>query len=148
MVVLGQGEPEQEHYFKRAAKRYPKQVSANIKFDAGLAQRIYAGSDIFLVPSRFEPCGLTQMIAMRYGALPLVRDTGGLHDTVSDGETGFVFKNYQSSALLSKIKDALKIYRDNPQKWRSMQKRAMHKDFSWQKSAQEYLKIYQQLCGK
>lgn len=144
-AILGTGQPRYEKHFKELAKKYPDKFSAQIKFDAELAQQIYAGADVFLMPSRFEPCGLGQLIAMRYGAVPIVRATGGLADTV-DGKTGFRFKEFSPAALRRTIKKALNIYREQPEKWRELQKNGMKKDFSWNKPAKEYLKLYKKLC--
>jgi len=143
-VFLGTGAKEYENHLKSLSKKHPKQFSAQIKFDIKLAQEIYAGSDIFLMPSRYEPCGLGQMIAMRYGTVPVVRATGGLADTV-DKKTGFSFKNVSKSELFNSLKDALDVYYENPKKWKDMQKKCMQKDFSWDKSAKEYVKLYKKL---
>jgi len=143
-VFLGTGQPEYEKQLKKIAKKYPKKVSARIEFDIKLAQMIYAGSDIFLMPSRFEPCGLGQMIAMRYGSVPIVRTTGGLKDTV-DKKVGFSFKEFSSLALKKEFTKALKIYYDKPRKWLSLQKNCLKKDFSWNRSAREYLQLYKKL---
>ena len=140
-VILGTGQPEYEKYLKQLSKKYPDKFSAQIKFDIKLAQWIYAGSDAFLMPSRFEPCGLGQMIAMRYGAVPIVRATGGLADTVNS-RVGFSFKEFSVDSLRRAIKKALNIYYNQPKKWRQLQVDGMVKDFSWDKSAKEYLKIY------
>ncbi len=140
-VFLGTGYPEYEKNLKSLAREYPLKFKALIKFDIKLAQEIYAGADAFLMPSRFEPCGLGQMIAMRYGALPIVRATGGLADTV-DERTGFKFSKFSSRELYNTIKRAIGVYKNNPKRWQEMQRRAMQKDFSWQNSAQEYLKLY------
>lgn len=143
-VFLGTGQKEYEDYIKKLAKKYPKKFSAQIYFDAQLAQKIYAGSDLFLVPSRFEPCGLTQMIAMRYGSVPVVRQTGGLADTV-DTKVGFSFKKFDSNELYKTIKKALDIYYQDKARWKKLQKNGMSRDFSWNKSAKEYFKLYKQL---
>lgn len=144
-AILGTGQPQYEKHFKELAKKYPDKFSAQITFDAELAQQIYAGADIFLMPSRFEPCGLGQMIAMRYGAIPIVRATGGLADTVNN-KVGFCFKEFSRAALRRTVKKALNVYYNQPQKWRELQKNGMKKDFSWNKSAKEYLKLYKKLC--
>lgn len=144
MVVLGVGEKHYEQELSVLSQLYPKNISVNIKFDALLAQKIYAGSDIFLMPSRFEPCGLGQLISMAYGNLPLVRKTGGLADTVENGKTGFVFEKYSQHDFLSCLKKALEIYQDR-KKWQKLMRNAMKKDFSWQNSAQKYLNLYKKL---
>jgi starch synthase len=156
-VILGTGQKKYEKHLKTLAKKYPNKFSARIMFDTKLAQEIYAGADIFLMPSRFEPCGLGQMIAMRYGAVPLVRATGGLADTVRECRmsnvecrikkgTGFVFKNFSVDALYNKLRQALNIYYRKPKLWRRLQINGMEKDFSWDKSAKEYLKLYKLLA--
>lgn len=144
IVFLGVGADNYENKLLEFSRKYPDNISANIKFDAVLAQKIYAGADIFLMPSRFEPCGLGQLISQRYGTVPIVRQTGGLADTVKDKKTGFVFKEYSSEALLKCLEKALAFYK-NQEKWQKMQKKAMSKDFSWSKSAKEYLKLYKKL---
>ncbi len=143
-VFLGTGQKEIEKKLKDLAKKYPKKVSSQIIFDIKLAQQIYAASDIFLMPSRFEPCGLGQMIAMRYGTIPVVRATGGLDDTV-DNKTGFKFNDFTSRALGQSLSDALNVYYGEHNKWIKMQKNCMMKDFSWDKSAKEYINLYKKL---
>ncbi|MCF7820116.1 MAG: glycogen synthase [Candidatus Pacebacteria bacterium] len=143
LIVLGTGEEKYENHFKDLAEKFPEKVSAQIKFDLGLAQRIYAGSDFFLMPSRYEPCGLGQMIAMRYGSLPIVRYTGGLADTVNK-KVGFSFKTFSQKAFYLAVNRALKTYY-NKKKYQSMQARAMKVDFSWSRSAKKYLNIYRKL---
>lgn len=150
LVVLGTGEHKYEAMMHELAHRYPSKVSANIRFDDGLAHRIYASSDMFLMPSRFEPCGLGQLIALRYGALPIVRETGGLKDTVKPfneftGEgVGFGFANYNAHELLFTIKHALEVYEDKTT-WRNLVKNAMKTDNSWNASAKTYKKLYEEL---
>jgi starch synthase len=139
-VFLGTGQKEYENYLLELAEKYPKKVSVNIKFDLKLAQMIYAGADMLLIPSRFEPCGLTQLIAMRYGTVPIVRSTGGLDDTVNSS-TGFKFYGYKADELVTIIKKALKMY-ENKDIWRKYQINSAKQDFSWEKSAQEYIKLY------
>lgn len=143
-VILGTGNPALESRAKRLEEKFPDQVKVEIRYDGRLARKIYAGSDIFLMPSRYEPCGLSQMIAMRYGCLPIVRATGGLKDTVKDGETGFVCKGDKPKDLLKAIKATLEIY-ENKAYWQSLQRNAMAEDFSWKKSAKEYTKLYRSL---
>jgi len=144
LIVLAAGYPKYEKELIRAEKKFPDKLSINIKFDAQLAQQIYAGTDIFLMPSQFEPCGLGQMIAMSYGTVPIVRAAGGLKDTVQNFETGFVFKNYNSQELLNVIKKALKVFQ-NKKTWKHLQINGIKQDFSWDKSAKKYLEIYQKL---
>ncbi len=140
-VFLGTGQKIYEKELSRLAKKYPEKVSAKIMFDIGLAQRIYASSDMFLMPSRYEPCGLGQLIAMRYGTVPVVRATGGLADTV-DEKVGFSFKSMSEVALKRILKKAVDLYRDKPKQWEKLMQNGMTKDFSWNKSAKEYLKMY------
>lgn len=141
-IILGSGSDRIEKIFVKAEKKYPRQVSANLEFDAELAQFVYAGSDMILMPSKFEPMGLSQIIAMRFGTIPIVRKTGGLADTVVDGKTGFVFKHYNSTALLWVIRRALDVWYNHKEVWRAVQKRAMKKDFSWKYSAKKYVTLY------
>ncbi|SEM41111.1 starch synthase [Mesobacillus persicus] len=146
LIVLGTGEREFEYFFNQMATQYYDQCRVFIGFNEELAHRVYAGSDLFLMPSKFEPCGLSQLIALRYGSIPIVRETGGLNDTVKsyNGETsegnGFTFKNFNAHAMLSTIERALSYY-ENTKEWDSLVERVMRMDFSWAQSA----KIYQQL---
>ena len=143
-VILGTGDPRLEESARKLAKDLPERVRFVAKYDARLARQIYAGADIFLMPSRYEPCGLSQMIAMRYGCIPVVRAVGGLHDTVSDGETGFVFIKPYLRSFMATVKRSLKAYQDKDT-WRRMQKNGMSQDFSWTSSALKYFELYQQL---
>jgi len=143
-VFLGTGQKKYEEQLLKLAKKFLQQFSAQIKFDEKLAHLIYAGSDIFLMPSYFEPCGLGQMIAMRYGTAPLVRATGGLADTVND-KVGFSFKKYSAPILYKTLDKTLTIFYNQPQIWRQLQINGMKQNFSWDKSAKEYLKLYIQL---
>lgn len=145
-VFLGAGQKNFENHLLILAKKHPNKFKALIKFDAALAQQIYAGADIFLMPSRFEPCGLSQLIAMRYGTVPVVRTTGGLADTV-DKTVGFSFGPYKTEALYQALEQALYIYRRRAKEWRRLQLNGMKRDFSWNKSAKEYLKLYQKLAN-
>ncbi len=140
-IIIGSGTEKIEKVFIKAEKKYPESVEAE-EFDAYLAQTIYAGSDMLLMPSRFEPCGLSQIIAMRFGTIPIVRKTGGLADTVRDGYTGFVFKDYDKQAFLWAIRNAVDIYYNQKDYWRKMQVRVMKKDFSWKISAKKYIWLY------
>ncbi len=149
LAVLGTGEAEYERFFTDIARWYNGRVAVRIGYDNGLAHRIYAGSDLFLMPSRFEPCGISQLIAMRYGTLPVVRRTGGLNDTVKDvGDDGwgFCFDCYDSASMADALCRGI-AYSHNAAAWKSAQIKAMKQDFSWKKSAEEYEKIYKQLCG-
>ena len=141
-VILGSGSDKIEKIFIKAEKKYPKAIEAEMEFDANLAQTIYAGADMMLMPSRFEPCGLSQIIAMRFGTIPIVRKTGGLADTVRDGYTGFVFRNYDKNAFLWAIRRAVDLYYNDKDQWRKMQINAMEKDFSWKSSAKKYIWLY------
>jgi starch synthase len=152
LVVLGTGDTQYEDHFKWLDYRYGNKVSANIRFDNGLANKIYAASDMFLMPSLFEPCGLGQLIALRYGTIPIVRETGGLKDTVEAYNeytgygNGFSFKNYNSEELYNIIQYALWIY-GNKKHWKRLIKQAMNSDNSWEKSANIYLNMYRELTG-
>lgn len=147
-VLLGVGDPFLERTFLKMMKKHPDQVSVRIEFNEKLAHRIYAGSDIFLMPSRFEPCGLGQMISLRYGTIPVVRETGGLKDTVVDIEenlkkgNGFTFRNYTPEAFVEALKRAVSVYRNKPELWTEMILRGLRTDFSWANSAREYLNVY------
>lgn len=144
LVVLGTGNKKLVAAFQKLAAEYTNIVFVHT-FDERLARRIYAGSDIMLVPSKFEPCGLTQLIAMRYGTLPLVRKTGGLADTVTDGKTGFVFGPYTSTALILKMNEAISLYQKNPKQFGMMMKAVMKEDFSWSHQVKEYIALYKSL---
>ena len=141
-----------EESFKSFSSRYPSKFSANIRFSNELAHKIYAASDMFLMPSLFEPCGLGQLIALRYGSIPIVRETGGLKDTVSpyneyeESGNGFGFRNYSHEELLNISKYALSIFRDKD-RWNKIVKYAMDSDNSWGKSAREYMRIYGELIS-
>ena len=147
VVLLGTGEKAQVTIFERLAQKHPNIAFIN-SFDERLARRIYAGSDVMLVPSKFEPCGLTQMIAMRYGTLPLVRKTGGLADSVEDGVTGFVFGPYTRSALIRRMREVIEYYGTKPVEWRKMISRVMKEDFSWKHQAAHYVDLYKSLMKK
>lgn len=149
VVLLGSGDIVMQDQCQQLAQDFPDRAAVFLTFDAALAQHIYAGIDLFLMPSHFEPCGIGQMMAMHYGALPLVRDTGGLADTVEnfDNEagaygTGFVFQRAESAAVLGTLRWALDVYHNKPQAWKRMQKRAMLKDMSWANSARAYINLY------
>ena len=150
LVVLGAGDEKYEGLLRVAGHQRPDQVSANIFFDETLARRIYAASDLFLMPSQFEPCGIGQMIAMRYGSLPVVRETGGLRDTVvpydpgTDTGCGFRFAHYDANDLLSTLQAAVALYKQ-PEAWTKLAQRAMRQDFSWGRSAALYRDLYQSL---
>jgi starch synthase len=153
LVVLGMGDSRYMDLFSWAEQQYPGRVAARFAMDHELAHRIYAGADMFLMPSQFEPCGLSQMIAMRYGTVPIVRETGGLRDTVlayneytSEGN-GFTFFNYNAHDMLNTIRRAVKYYREDKPVWRILMKRGMESDFSWTHSAKEYINLYNGLLA-
>lgn len=154
VVILGKGESDYEDYFRMLADRYSGKCRAIIAYNKDLASKIYSASDIFLMPSKQEPCGLSQMIACRYGAVPVVRATGGLFDSISpynndmrNGGNGFVFGNYNAHEMLYVIKDAVYTF-GNKDEWRGIMKRAMTTDFSWKKSSGEYEKLYDNMLGE
>lgn len=153
LVIVGTGDETYEQAFRELAQRHPTKVSANILFDEGLAHRVYAASDIFLMPSRYEPCGLSQLIALRYGSIPVVRETGGLNDTVVpfDKHTGqgngFRFPNFNAHELLFTAKRALGYYEDTVI-WDHLVKNAMESDYSWKQSAQAYMNLYEAVLTK
>ena len=146
-TMLGNGETRYEELWRSLAARYPNRVSATIGFDERLAHHIEAGADAFLMPSRFEPCGLNQLYSLRYGTVPIVRATGGLEDTVEDYDprtgagTGFKFVDYTPVAMLEAIRRALEAHRDAPA-WKRIQQQGMRQDHSWDVSAREYVKVY------
>jgi starch synthase len=144
MVILGAGDPKLESAAKKLQEFLPDQVRVETRYDAKLAREIYAGSDVFLMPSRYEPCGISQMIAMRYGSIPLVRAVGGLHDTVTDSETGFVFVDQKVKSFNDAVRRALNLYPYHS-RWAALQKAGMGQNFSWQMSAQKYLDLYNKL---
>lgn len=152
-VLLGSGDAAYEDFFRHAAERWPERMAIRLGYDEALSMAIYAGADLFLMPSRSEPCGLSQMIAMRYGTVPIVRETGGLKDTVQpyeawrDAGTGFTFANYSSADMLHVIREAVYLYKDYPDAFARLRRRAMERDFSWNRSAGDYLKIYAAVTG-
>ena len=154
LVVLGTGDKKYEEFFRWAAETYPGRVSATLAYSEALSSSIYAGADLFLMPSKSEPCGLSQMIAMRYGALPIVRETGGLKDTVHayqaeyDTGNGFSFAAYNADDMLYVISGAVALYFDDRDAFVRLQKRAMEDDFSWGRSARRYLGIYEEITGR
>lgn len=152
-VLLGSGDAAYEDFFRHAAERWPERMAIRLGYDEALSMAIYAGADLFLMPSRSEPCGLSQMIAMRYGTVPIVRETGGLKDTVQpyeawrDAGTGFTFANYSSADMLHVLREAAYLYKDYPDAFARLRRRAMERDFSWNRSAGDYLKIYADVTG-
>ena len=151
LLILGTGEPHFEEFFKGLAREFPDRVAAKITFNLALASRIYAGGDIYLMPSKSEPCGLSQMNAMRYGTVPVVHATGGLKDTVPSADEkgenglGFTFQSYNADDFMGALKRALHLYRDDPEAFRALQKRDMEQDFSWDKPAGKYMEIFHRM---
>jgi len=152
-VLLGTGEEEYNLLFQKIGQRYPQQAGIRIAFDNLLAHKIEAGADLFLMPSQYEPCGLNQIYSLRYGTIPVVRATGGLDDTIQDFDplteegTGFKFVGYDPGYFLEAIQRALQVYRNGPV-WEKIMVRAMAQDFSWEKSAREYVKLYEKVLAK
>ncbi|HXK06518.1 MAG TPA: glycogen synthase GlgA [Verrucomicrobiae bacterium] len=146
LAALGSGEREYEDFFRRMQQEHPGRIAVRIGFDNGLAHRIEAGSDIFLMPSRYEPCGLNQMYSLRYGTPPVVHATGGLEDTI-DGETGFKFREYSGQALVGAVHAALDAF-GNQEGWVERMRRCMGKDFSWAASARAYSELYGKVVGR
>ena len=154
MVILGRGDHRYEEFFRWAQRQYEGRLVAYLAYDEAMATRVYAGSDLFLMPSKSEPCGLSQMIAMRYGSVPIVRETGGLKDTVQpyeswrDSGNGYTFADYNSGDMLYVIRAAAGLYRDYRDAYSRLQKRGMTQDFSWNRSACEYRRIYENVLGR
>ena len=153
LLILGTGEAQYETFFKELQEQFPNQVAAKITFNLGLAARIYAGGDIYLMPSKSEPCGLSQMNAMRYGTVPVVHATGGLKDTVppcdenGEGGLGFTFQSYNADDFLAAIKRALNLYKDQPEKWEALIKKEMEMDFSWDVPAGRYMDLFNHMLS-
>jgi starch synthase len=145
MTAIGTGEPRYEKFFRALAERYPDRISVRIAYDDALAHKIEAGADMFLMPSRYEPCGLNQIYSLRYGTIPIVRATGGLDDTINESN-GFKFQEYSDEALLGAIREALKAYRDKL-RWQNKMFDAMRMDFSWDASAAAYSSLYREITG-
>jgi starch synthase len=153
VIFLGMGNAALEVEVQRLESDFPQQVRTRILFDERLSHQVYAGSDMLLMPSRYEPCGLSQLIAMHYGCIPIARATGGLIDTIHDvvepdQATGFLFKSANPAALSQAILRALHLYLEDPKTWQDMQVRGMQQDFSWDRSAREYLKLYRHLLDE
>jgi starch synthase len=151
LVVLGTGDKKYHDLFEKAQKKYPQRVAAALTFNNDLAHLIEAGSDMFLMPSLYEPCGLNQIYSLRYGTIPIVRATGGLDDTIEDVQggngTGFKFKNYTAADMMKAIQRALTAFKDQAG-WRKLMKSGMAKDFSWEASAKKYVQLYRSLARK
>ncbi len=153
LLILGTGEPQYEHFFKELAAEFPDRVAAKITFNLGLAARIYAGGDIYLMPSKSEPCGLSQMNAMRYGTVPVVHATGGLKDTVPGVDEaganglGFTFQSYNADDFCGAVKRCLELYHNNREGFRALQRTDMQQDFSWDVPAGRYMDLFHQMLG-
>jgi starch synthase len=152
LIILGKGNPDLENEVRRLENDFPEKVRAFTRFDTKLSHLMYAGSDLLVMPSRYEPCGLAQMIAMRYGCIPIARATGGLKDTIVDVRqdpkgTGFLFNYISSRELAATIRQAFEMFQDQEQ-WASLVLRAMECDFSWSRSALSYARLYQRLKGE
>ncbi len=150
IVALGAGDKEYEELFRRLNKQFPQKIAVKIAYDNALAHKIEAGSDMFMMPSRYEPCGLNQIYSLKYGTVPVVRATGGLDDTIENWDpqtrkgTGFKFSEYTGEALLATLRAALQAYRDQ-ESWQALMRNGMSKDFSWTASAREYVKVYERV---
>jgi starch synthase len=142
-VLLGSGDPHFEQVMGQMAHYHPSKMKVIFAYRADLAPLIYGGSDMFLMPSRFEPCGLGQLIAMRYGSVPIVRATGGLADTVTEGRTGFLFSDYSANAFWDAIGRAIYVYNVDKPRWAEIQLNGMAADFSWERSAKHYQTLYE-----
>jgi starch synthase len=150
MVVLGAGDREYEEMFLRLNRQFPQKIAVKIAYNNELAHKIEAGSDMFLMPSRYEPCGLNQIYSLKYGTVPIVRATGGLDDTIEPWDartgkgTGFKFSDYSGESLLLTVRQALQAYRDQTS-WQVLMRNGMAKDFSWNASAKEYVRVYERV---
>ena len=153
IVLLGTGDAKYHKLFSELHKKYPKKIAVLLEFNNEMAHLIEAGSDMFLMPSRYEPCGLNQLYSLRYGTVPIVRKTGGLADTIENANpakgtgNGFVFKEYDSREMLFAIKFACEVYRDK-NVWEIMMLRGMRQDFSWDASAKKYIDLYKKAIAK
>jgi starch synthase len=153
IIILGTGEPKYHELLKSVKKQYPEHIGLNLGFNAALAQRIYAGCDMFLMPSRYEPCGLGQLISFKYGTVPIVRKTGGLTDTVHDynlkaeSGDGFVFEEYSASALVDALGRAVAAFKKKKQ-WAALVSKVMGYDYSWEASARKYVELYKKTLVK
>lgn len=155
MVILGTGDPEYHALLEAAAKKYPDRLGVNLTFNNPLAHQIEAGADMFLMPSRYEPCGLNQLYSLKYGTIPIVRKTGGLADSIVNANqtsirsgkgTGFVFQKYAAKGLFTAIKRAYTMYRENPDLWGKLVQNAMAQNFSWDISARAYVALFEKVC--
>lgn len=149
LVVLGSGQRDYEDLFRRLNKQYPQKIAVKIAYDDALAHKIEAGSDMYLMPSHYEPCGLNQIYSLKYGTVPVVRATGGLDDTVEQFDprtgkgTGFKFREYTGEAMLTALRSAATLYREDQKAWRVLMRNGMAQDYSWSNSAREYVKVYE-----
>jgi starch synthase len=149
LVVLGSGDREYEEMFRRLSRQFPQKFALKVAYDDPLAHKVEAGSDMFLMPSHYEPCGLNQIYSLRYGTVPIVRATGGLDDTVEQFDprtqrgTGFKFKEYSGEAMLETLRGAISLYRGDPNGWWALMRNGMAQDYSWMNSAREYVKVYE-----
>jgi starch synthase len=149
LLVLGSGQRDYEDMFRRLNRQFPQKIAVKIAYDDTLAHKIEAGSDLYLMPSHYEPCGLNQIYSLRYGTVPVVRATGGLDDTVEQFDpttgkgTGFKFREYSGEAMLEKLRQAIELYRSNPKAWQVLMRNGMAQDYSWTNSAREYVKVYE-----
>jgi starch synthase len=148
LIVLGSGDPQYRDFFEWLRRSYPDRVGIYIGFNNELSHRIEAGADIFLMPSLFEPCGLNQIYSLKYGSLPIVRQTGGLADTIQDGVNGFTFFDFEAHFFFDAVKRAIDVYRNKPERWEEMMRTAMAQDFSWNRSAGKYFDVYHRLLGE
>lgn len=148
VVILGSGDEGWEERYKWLSTFYPKYISCNFRFDDHLAHQIYAASDFIIIPSRYEPCGLIQMIAMLYGTIPIAHNTGGLKDSIKDGHNGFLFSNYNSEYLEKSVRKAVSIWKNDKESFEKIVGHALSTDFSWDKSAKAYLSLYNKLVNK
>jgi starch synthase len=149
LVVLGSGQREYEDLFRRLNKQYPQKIAVKIAYDNAMAHKIEAGSDLYLMPSHYEPCGLNQIYSLKYGTVPVVRATGGLDDTVEQFDpktgkgTGFKFREYTGEAMLAALRSAVALYHEDRSAWRTLMLNGMAQDYSWSNSAKEYVKVYE-----
>lgn len=145
LVITGTGDPYYERRLRKAARRYHRWFHYNASYDDALGQQIYGGSDMFLMPSQYEPCGLSQLIAMRYGAVPIVHATGGLKNTVFHHQNGFTFQPFTLESFTEAVAEAIDWYRNNPKRWQKLMRTAMTSDYSWNVSAKAYVQLYRKL---
>jgi starch synthase len=151
LLVLGTGDPKYEQSFREAEKRWPQNLKALLEFSEEWAHKVIAAADFLLMPSRFEPCGLTQLYALRYGTIPIVRATGGLRDTVQDveeGGNGFVFQEYTAEAMLEALARAVKLWREDRKALLALRRKALLGDYSWDRPAREYLRVYERVLSR